>query len=63
MRYQHNKEQSAELLRLVLPLMASQEAALHPVSYALWYEHVAGINPELSEVLAARLNGRDPLRE
>jgi diguanylate cyclase len=63
MRYQHNKEHSAELLRLAVPLMASQEAALHPVSYALWYEHVAGINPELSEVLAARLNERTPLSE
>ncbi|HEY1890392.1 MAG TPA: diguanylate cyclase [Steroidobacteraceae bacterium] len=63
MRYQQNKAQSAEFLRLALPLMASQEAALHPVSYALWYEHVAGINPELSEVLAARLNEQLPLRE
>lgn len=63
MRYQHNKEQSAELLRLALPLMASQQAALHPVSYALWYEHVAGINPELSDILAARLNANVPLRD
>lgn len=63
MRYEHNKEHSAELLRLALPLMAAQEAALHPVSYALWYEHVAGINPELSEVLATRLNAQVPLRE
>lgn len=63
MRYQHEKEQSAEFLRLVLPLMAAQEAALHPVSYTLWYEHVAAINPELSEVLTARLEARAPLTE
>jgi diguanylate cyclase len=63
MRYQHEKEQSAEFLRLVLPLMAAQEAAFHPVSYTLWYEHVAAINPELSEVLAARLKGRASLTE
>lgn len=63
MRYQHEKEQSTELLRLLLPLMAAQAAAVHPVSYTLWYEHVAGINPELSEVLAARLEARTPLTE
>jgi diguanylate cyclase len=63
MRYQQEKEQSAEFLRLVLPLMAAQEAALHPVSYTLWYEHVAAINPELSEVLNARLNARASLTE
>jgi len=63
MRYQHDKERSAEILRLVLPLMAAQEAALHPVSYTLWYEHVAAINPELSEVLTARLDSRASLTE
>jgi len=63
MRYQHEKEQSAEFLRLVLPLMAAQEAALHPVSYTLWYEHVAALNPELTEVLAARLKAGASLTE
>jgi diguanylate cyclase (GGDEF)-like protein len=33
MRYAENKDQSAELLRLALPLMARRFAALHPVSY------------------------------
>ncbi|MEJ0039697.1 MAG: diguanylate cyclase [Gammaproteobacteria bacterium] len=51
MRYSHNKEQSAEILRLVLPRMARQEAAFHPLSYTLWYEHMAGVNPALSDVL------------
>ena len=51
MRYKEDKDQSAELLRLALPLMARQSAALHPISYTLWYEHVAGINPPLSTVL------------
>lgn len=63
MRYQVNKEQSAEFLRLAVPLMASQDAALHPVSYTLWYEHVAGINPPLSEILAARVQAREALSE
>jgi diguanylate cyclase len=63
MRYLETKEQSSELLRLVLPLMARQSAALHPVSYTLWYEHVAGVNPTLSNVLSARLDANQPLSD
>src|SRR5947209_7380137 len=55
MRYQQNKQESAEILRTALALMASQSAAYHPPSYALWYEHVAGINPELTRVLEERI--------
>lgn len=63
MRYREDKDQSAELLRLALPLMARQSAALHPISYTLWYEHVAGINPPLSNVLEASLEKKLPLGE
>lgn len=35
--------------------MGRQEAAYHPQSYALWYEHIAGINPRLSAVLDEKL--------
>ena len=63
MRYREDKDQSAELLRLALPLMAQQSAALHPISYTLWYEHVAGINPPLSAVLEVSLAGKVPLAE
>jgi len=63
MRYTEDRDQSAELLRLALPLMARQSAALHPISYTLWYEHVAGINPPLSAVLEASLQESLPLGE
>ena len=63
MRYIENRERSAELLRLALELMARQSAALHPMSYTLWYEHVAGINPPLSKVLETRLHTNQPLGE
>ncbi len=63
MRYLETKQQSAELVRLVLPLMECQTAAYHPVSYALWYEHAAGLNPALSAALSARLAANDPLSE
>jgi diguanylate cyclase len=46
-RYSETREASGELLRLILPLLAKQAAGFHPISYALWYEYAAGINPAL----------------
>src|SRR5258707_13062184 len=63
MRYLENKERSTEILRLALPLMARQLAAFHPLSYALWYEHCAGMNPDLSRVLDSRLASNTALTE
>jgi diguanylate cyclase len=63
MRYLENKERSTEILRLALPLMARQLAAFHPLSYALWYEHCAGINPDLSRILDTRLTANIALTE
>lgn len=51
MRYSDSFEKSAEYLRLALPLMSRQDAALHPFSYAVWYEFVAGINPALKQAI------------
>jgi diguanylate cyclase len=62
-RYLETKQQSAEILRLTLPLMARQEAAYHPLSYALWYEHVAGINGPLTRLLSQRLSQNKALTE
>jgi diguanylate cyclase len=47
--YHDSIEQSAEYLRQALPLMTRQAAGLHPLSYAIWYEYVAGINPALRQ--------------
>ncbi|MEK8051687.1 GGDEF domain-containing protein [Ideonella sp. DXS22W] len=41
MQYPHTPERSTELLRQALPLMSRQSAALHPMSYAVWYAYVA----------------------
>lgn len=51
MRYHDTMQRSAEHLRAALPLMTRQRAALHPISYAVWYEHVSGANPALSREL------------
>lgn len=61
MRYQDSKEYSGELLRLVLPLMSEHKAALNPVSYAVWYEYVSGINPELTKVVDAMIDEKQLL--
>ncbi|MFC4312081.1 GGDEF domain-containing protein [Steroidobacter flavus] len=63
MRYKETKEQSAEILRLTLPLMAQHRAAYHPQTYTLWYEHVAGINPRLSNELDQRVARRESLTD
>jgi diguanylate cyclase len=57
MRYQHSREESAAILRRALQLMSPHKAGYHPVSYAVWYEHAADLNPaltrELDKLLAA----------
>ncbi|HEX8989772.1 MAG TPA: GGDEF domain-containing protein [Rhodocyclaceae bacterium] len=55
MRYAETIEQSAEYLRLALPMMARQAAGMHPVSYAVWYEYVSGRNAALKAALDAAL--------
>lgn len=55
MRYRDSIEKSAEYLRRALPLMSRQAAALHPVSYAIWYEYVSGGNPSLKSAIDASL--------
>jgi len=51
MRYRENREQTAELLRMVLPMMSRHAAGFHPVSYAVWYEYAAGTNSTLQSAI------------
>ena len=55
MRYKETREQSAELLRMVLPQMARHATSFNPMTYAVWYEYLARINPHLNAALDARL--------
>lgn len=63
MKYQHTFEQSAEYLRLAIPLMSKQAAACHPISYALWYEYVSGINDPLAREIDGLLGGKRQLTD
>lgn len=51
MKYSQQREASEEILRLVIQKMAGQPAAFTPHAYAVWYEHIMGINPGLSEAV------------
>jgi diguanylate cyclase len=55
MRYRENREQTAELLRMVLPLMSRHAAGFHPLSFAVWYEYAAGTNQALKTAVDARV--------
>lgn len=63
MRYFELKKRSEEILKKILPLMAKQGAGYHPVSYTLWYEHVAGLNPGLQHAMQQRMADPSPLSE
>jgi diguanylate cyclase len=48
-------ERSTELLRQALPWMSRQQAGLHPVSYAIWFDYVARANPPLQAAIDEHL--------
>ncbi len=48
-KYAEKPEKCAELLRLALAHMSRQEAGVHPISYAVWYEYVGGFSTGLRE--------------
>ena len=51
MRYTEPRERSAELLRAALAQMGRHDAAFNPITFAVWYEHTAGINARLNRAL------------
>lgn len=67
-RYPQSHERSAEILRAVLHAMGQHAACWNPTTYAVWYEHCAGMNARLSHALDAllleqpRLGDADMLR-
>ena len=57
--YPQTREQSAALLKLVIAEMGQHDTPFSPLSFAVWYEHLAGTNPSLSQSLA-QLRGQHP---
>ncbi len=56
-------ERSTELLRQALPWMSRQQAGLHPVSYAIWFDYVAQTNPPLRAAIDEHLAREGALDE
>lgn len=63
MRYDQGREQSKKILKQAVSYMGRQHASFDPASYTLWYEHAAGLNPALSQVLDERLTSQRPLTD
>ncbi len=61
MRYSQSKEKSAELLRVVLARMGQHDAAFNPTTFTVWFEHVAGINAQLSQAVEEQLRAQPRL--
>ena len=56
-------ERSTELLRQAIPWMSRQQAGLHPVSYAVWFDYVAQTNPPLRAAIDEHLAREGALDE
>jgi diguanylate cyclase len=60
-RYDQTKEKTAELLRLALGQMGKHPAAFNPLTFTLWYEYAAAINPKLNAAVDQALKKPDPI--
>ncbi|GAB5605791.1 GGDEF domain-containing protein [Sideroxyarcus sp. TK5] len=63
MKYPHERSASAEVSRIALQKMAAHQAAFTPPNFAVWYEYVSGINPELSSALEKLLKKHTKLQD
>lgn len=61
MRYTDSGQQSAEILRMILPRISRHGGNYVPTSYAVWYEHLAGMNARLTADLSVRLQQSEHL--
>lgn len=63
LRYAQSKEESAELLRIVLTRMGQHDAAFNPLTYTVWFEYAAGINAQLMQALDRLMQARARLTD
>jgi diguanylate cyclase len=59
--YKQNREESAAILKLVIAEMGRHDAPFTPAVFTVWYEHLAGINPALSEAVLQSQQSRERL--
>ncbi len=63
MQYEISKEKSAEYLRQAIHHMSQQDAAFHPVSYAVWYEYSSGEHARLIDEVNQLIEKEKKLNE
>ena len=63
MKYPDSAQRSAEYLRIALALMSKHDAALHPITYAVWYEYASGRNRGLNQEVDGHLQSDNKLDE
>ncbi len=63
MKYPDSAQRSAEYLRIALALMSKHDAALHPITYAVWYEYASGRNRGLNQEVDGHLKSDNKLDE
>jgi len=63
MKYPDSAQRSAEFLRIALALMSKHNAALHPITYAVWYEYASGRCAALKSEIDAQLNAHQTIDE
>jgi diguanylate cyclase len=61
MDYQESLEQTAEFIRLALPLMTRNGIPANPKHYAVWYDYVSGRNQLLKESIDRALADAQPI--
>jgi len=61
MNYSDSVEKSSEYLRLVLKYLGVYDLPADPLNYRLWYEHVAGLNAQLSQAIEQQINEKHPI--
>jgi diguanylate cyclase len=49
--YRQSRDESVVLLRLVIAEMSQHDAPFNPATFAVCYEHLAGINPRLTQAI------------
>ena len=59
--YEETVERAAELVRMVIPRLASAQLPINPINYALWYEYFLGRNKALMDELDRLANQPDGL--
>lgn len=62
MKYTDNAAEAAEMMRLVVPLMAKYQIPIDPMNYAVWYEYVSGNNQGLTNAINSIVKKVDKLQ-